>query len=286
MRTGLLHPLLPFVGGEVLDGVAEGGARHVVGVATEEVAEEVDADALAHFAQHPPDGFVHEVVGMVEVDFGVTQAPRGVAHLEGFPRTDHADALPPEVGAVCEGVDEGALVADEGGEHEPVAEDFGCGEVDEVPVVGAVGVGEIELGEGVAALHGVGVVDEAFGGCPLELCDQQEESAEAYFVPRAVEEGGDFVGGEVVGVACDLACLRDAQSEELVAFAVLAFCCLEEAHEDLALLVVALRLHVLDDVGGGGCGVGGCGHRRAEMGVWRKCIQTACSGWSSGLNGL
>jgi hypothetical protein len=71
----------------------------------EEVAEEIHGDALAHLAEHPADGLVHEVVGMVEMDLGIAEAPGGVAVLRGLPRADHTHALFPKVGAVGEGIE-------------------------------------------------------------------------------------------------------------------------------------------------------------------------------------
>ena len=76
----------------------------------EKVAEEIHRDALAHLAKHPADGLVHEVVGMVEMNLGIAQAPRGVAHLRGLPRADHTHALLPEVGAMGERVEKAQLI--------------------------------------------------------------------------------------------------------------------------------------------------------------------------------
>jgi hypothetical protein len=61
--------------GEFLDGVAEGGARHVVGVLAEEFSQQVFANALAHLAEHPAYGFMHKVVGVMQMDLGIAQAP-------------------------------------------------------------------------------------------------------------------------------------------------------------------------------------------------------------------
>ena len=48
---------------------------------TEEVAQQVHGDSLAHLAQHPAYGLVHQVVRMVQMDLGIAQSPRWVALL-------------------------------------------------------------------------------------------------------------------------------------------------------------------------------------------------------------
>ena len=76
-----VHPLFPLLLGHLLDGVAEHGAGHLVGMLAEELAKEVHGYSFAHLAKHPSDGFVHEVVRMVEVDLGIAETPRRVALL-------------------------------------------------------------------------------------------------------------------------------------------------------------------------------------------------------------
>ena len=69
------HPLLALGIGHLLDGIAEHGARHLVGMQMEEIAEEVHGYALAHLTEHPADGLVHQVVLMVQVDFCIAETP-------------------------------------------------------------------------------------------------------------------------------------------------------------------------------------------------------------------
>ena len=95
-----LHPVLAFWFGHLFDGVAEGRARHLVGMLAEEVAQEVHPYPFTHLAQHPAHCLVHEVMGMMEVDLRIAQTPRRIAHLRGLPRTDDAHALFPEAGAL------------------------------------------------------------------------------------------------------------------------------------------------------------------------------------------
>ena len=47
-----------------------------MGMSTKEIAKEVDGRGrIAHLAEHPARGFVHQVVGMVEVNLGIAEAP-------------------------------------------------------------------------------------------------------------------------------------------------------------------------------------------------------------------
>ena len=103
------HPFLALLFRHLFDGVTEHGAGHCVGMLAEEVAQEVHASLdlrsrLAHLAEHPTYGLMHEVVGVVQVDFGITQAPRWVALMGGFPRADDTHALFPQAGAGSETV--------------------------------------------------------------------------------------------------------------------------------------------------------------------------------------
>ena len=69
------HPFLPFVLGEEFDGIAESRARHFVNMLFEEVGQLLLAATLTYFAQHPPYGFVHQVVWMMEQYIGIMQSP-------------------------------------------------------------------------------------------------------------------------------------------------------------------------------------------------------------------
>ena len=75
----------------------------------EEFAEEVDAfcssvggcgrGGFTYFSQHPADGFVHQVVGVIEERFCVAERIRRVAVAGCPPGAYHGDALLPEVAA-------------------------------------------------------------------------------------------------------------------------------------------------------------------------------------------
>ena len=75
------HPHLPFPFRHLFDGIAEHGARHLMSMLMEEIAKQVHRDALAHLAEHPTYGLVHQIVGMVKVDLGISQTPRRVSLL-------------------------------------------------------------------------------------------------------------------------------------------------------------------------------------------------------------
>ena len=57
------------------------------------------------------------------------------------------------------------------------------GEVDQVPVVGLLGILQVHLYYLVALGNGIGVVLHALGGLLLKLRNQDEEAAEAHLVP-------------------------------------------------------------------------------------------------------
>ena len=77
----MIQPLLSFFFGHLFDGVAKHGAGHLVGVLAEKLAEDIHRDTFAHLAEHPADSLVHEVVGMMEMDLGIAETPRGVTLL-------------------------------------------------------------------------------------------------------------------------------------------------------------------------------------------------------------
>ena len=76
----------------------------------QEVAKQVHRDAFTHFAEHPTNSLVHEVVRMMQMDFSIAQTPRRVSHLRGLPRTDHTHALLPEARTLGKVVEEFYLV--------------------------------------------------------------------------------------------------------------------------------------------------------------------------------
>ncbi len=227
--------LLPQGGGEFFDGVAEGGAGHGEvagvlrggcgrfcsgGVGGLEPGFEGGAVAFPGFAEEPADGFVDEVVGVVQEDIGDGEGVLELAGADEGHGADDADALFPEGAAVAgEVVEEGAVFVEE-----PLPEQGVAAEVDEVPVVDAVGVGEVEVDAGALAVRGLAFVVEDF--------DEGEEGGEAEFV--VVAPDAFFEVGEInfsPGRFDDFAGRGDLDSQELIAFAVLAGAGLEEAGE-------------------------------------------------------
>ena len=173
-----LHPILALVFVHTFDGVAEGGAGHGGGVFGKEGAEFVHAAALAHLAEEPADGLVHEVVRMVEMVLGVADGVGRVVILQRGHGGDDGDALLPEVIAVGEAVHEVQLLLLRGVRlHEPLAENLVAAEVDEVPVVGAAGIGEIEFEDFRLGLRGCAFT--------IILIHKNEETAEPHLVPFA-----------------------------------------------------------------------------------------------------
>lgn len=78
-------------------------------MSAEEFAEEVDTlfafvtwkgrGEFPYFAQHPTDGFMHQVVGVIEEHFGVAECIGRVTVAGCPPGAYHGDALFPEVAA-------------------------------------------------------------------------------------------------------------------------------------------------------------------------------------------
>ena len=187
----LLHPILALVFVHTFDGVAEGGAGHGGGVFGKEGAEDVHAAALAHLAEEPTDGLVHEVVRVVEMVLGVAEGVGSVVGLQRCHRRDDGDALLPEVIAVSEAVHEMKLILFRGVRlYEPRAENLVAAEVHEVPVVGAAGIGEVEFED---LLLGLGSSTFA-----VVLIDEDEETAEPHFVPFVAQQHLHLLQREVV----------------------------------------------------------------------------------------
>lgn len=72
---------------KLLDGIAEHRPRHLAGMLVEEGAQKIHADVLSHLPEHPPYRFLHKVVGSMEVELGIAQAPGGIALLRGRERS-------------------------------------------------------------------------------------------------------------------------------------------------------------------------------------------------------
>ena len=70
-----MHPVFSFFLRHLLNGIAEGGARHFMGMLAKKFTQEVHADVLTHLAKHPANSLVHQVVRVMQVDFGIAQAP-------------------------------------------------------------------------------------------------------------------------------------------------------------------------------------------------------------------
>lgn len=199
---------------EVFEGVAEGGAGHGFVMLVEEGLEVGAAGTLADFAEHPADGFVNEVVFVIEQDLGDGEGVEGFGLLDVVEGGDHGDAAFPEDGGAGEFGEEGFVAA-----GEVVADEMLGTDVDQVPVVDAMGVFQIKVVE----FFLVGLIGGVIAG------DEDEEGGEAEFVFGAVEEVFDFLKGEVGEFFGELALLGEGEAQEEVAFAVLAGAGFEEA---------------------------------------------------------
>ena len=67
--------MLAFLVSHVLYSIAQGGSGHLMGMLLEELTEQVHAASFAHLAKHPSHGFVHQVMRVVQMPFGIAQAP-------------------------------------------------------------------------------------------------------------------------------------------------------------------------------------------------------------------
>lgn len=81
---------------KVFYSVAQGRARHGGGVFVEKLGKEAVVDAFAYFAEHPADGFLYEVVFVVQKLFGNYKRLVCPALLYVLKGCQHGDAPVPE----------------------------------------------------------------------------------------------------------------------------------------------------------------------------------------------
>ena len=219
---------------------------------------------LAHLAQHPAHGLVHERMGVAEELLGEAQCVGEVVGAQEHPARDHGHALPPQVAARGEAVEDVAAgqCAVGGGMKQVGAEDFGATEVDEVPVVSGIEVSEVALHHFLAP-HSSGLQSSrrtpARGthDSLLHVVHQCEEAAEPHLVPGRTQQFLDL--GQGHGCAHrthHLAHLRHTDTEKAVALGILPRPRLEEAHQHLPLRGIGHGTQRLDHLLGGGCGNG------------------------------
>ena len=219
---------------------------------TKEIAQEIHRHPLAHFPKHPADGLMHQVVRMVEMDLGIAQAPRGIAHLRGLPRADDAHALFPQAGADSQFVEHVYLIvplAESRWEHQPVAKYLWCRQIYQVPVVGLLGIFQIEHQDFVPFPDSLRIIDEPFRCLSLEMPDEYQQSAEPHFMPRAHQQSGYLAQWCILRYCFHhFSRLWHLHAQELITIAVLPRSRLEKSHQHLPLRLVLKRLHVLDDL--------------------------------------
>ena len=208
--------------GEALDGVAEHGARHFRGMIVEEFQQQFHTAVFSYLAQQPAGGFVNQVVGMVEQFSGNTQGVVVASFAHRCHGGYNGHALVPQVA-----VHSGEFVKDGGFggvAYNPVAQNLGGDEVDQVPVVSAVEDGEVEIDGGAAIVVSF---------LPPVDFNEHEEPGEAYFVPGRGREGVDVGNLRFVAMVADHgACQGHHDAEKAVALAILAGTGLEESLQD------------------------------------------------------
>ena len=169
---------------------------------------------------------------VVKEDVGDGEGVRELPAADEGHGADDADALLPEGAAVPGEVVEEGVVAVE----EPFAEERVAGEVDEVPVVDAVGVIQIEFD----AL----LLDRRLLRVPEDL-HEGEEGGEAQLVVLAGDAFFEVLETRLPPAVFDNGARHgDLDSQELVALAVLARAGLEEAREPRHLGRVRVREHL------------------------------------------
>ena len=190
----------------------------------------------------------------MQVHLGIAQTPGGVALLRGLPGAHHAHALPPQTGAVGQGIDHLQLIrplflsAGHGrGQQEPVSQNFRSCQVYQVPVVGPLGILQIEAQYLVATADGGGIVLQPLDGQLLKLCHHDEQAAEPHLVPAAHEQLRYLAERCVLCGLYHFSRQRHLESQELVALAIFARPCLEEPHQVEPLLLIAQRHHIVDN---------------------------------------
>lgn len=195
--------------------------------------------ALAGFAKEPTCGFLEQVVeglGLGEEDFGYGVGVVELTFSDELHGGDDADALFPEGFPVAGKVVEEAAVFVE----EPFAEEGIAAEVDEVPIVDVLGVGEVEVDVGF-------LCGGVFLGVAKEF-DEDEECGEANFVIGAGNAFLEFVHRTLIPKGFDyLSGGGHFDAEKEVAFAILSGAAFEKSHEPFRLGGVGLSHHLVEE---------------------------------------
>lgn len=97
--------------------------------------------SLAHFSQHPSDGFVHQIVLVSEKLLRKCANLSKLARFDERERGHHRNALLPKIPRASEGVKGSGISLFE---HN-TSDEIGSGTIDEIPVVHRTNVAEIKL---------------------------------------------------------------------------------------------------------------------------------------------
>ena len=129
-----------------------------------------------------------------------------------------------------------------------MAQDLMHGKIHEIPVVRPLRILQIERHDLIALSDGLLIIRKPFRSQPLELVDQDQKPAEPHFVPAAHQQFRHLAQRRILRGLHHLSGLRHLDAQKLVAITVLPWCGLEESHQNLPLLLIVQRLHIVYDL--------------------------------------
>ena len=187
------------------------------------------------FTQHPANGLVNEVVGIVEQQSSDPQSLVVLARLDVMERCEDRDASIPD-GSGCSQTPQERSV----GVLEVCADDMLGRAVDEIPVVDPASV------TNVAAVDGRALPRVA----TLILVDQYQERHEAFLMPSRSQQRRRLAQWQIPVASCQLTQHRRPDAEKPIAGAVFPGARLEKPQRFLRAQRVAQSLQQAVDLGG------------------------------------
>ena len=134
-----IHVVPPLFFGELLNGIAEHGAGHVVGMDIKE-RYKLGFISLANLAKHPAYRLLHQVVRMMEETLRKGNDVVEIIPADEGEGGNHGDALVPQQMAVCQFIQYGMTSVDE-----IFPNDGGSSKVYKIPIVDFIGVRKIKI---------------------------------------------------------------------------------------------------------------------------------------------
>ena len=181
----------------------------------EERAQRRPVHTLAHFAQHPADGLVDEVVPIVEQSRSDAQRVVRGPLLDEVEGCEHRDPARPEVLRTRQLVEQPAVLV-----REPPAYDVLGARIDQIPVVDVSEALHVQtkyaLTNGSLARRG-------------ELMHEYQQRCQAFLVDSGREQLVDFSQWQCAELPCDETLLGNRAADEDVALTVVAFAGFEES---------------------------------------------------------